>query len=97
MKELVTFQFEEGRKVHTLERNGEVWFVAKNVCDILGLGNNTEALRNFPEDERGSLSITEGVMAKRKTITSLLVMLEMRKILTSVLLRLEILIYQIVD
>jgi len=64
MNELTTFQFDEGREVRTLERDGETWFVAKDVCDILGLGNPTEVLRNFPEDERNTLSSTEGEIAK---------------------------------
>jgi prophage antirepressor-like protein len=50
----------EGLEVRTLERDGVPWFVAKDVCDILGLGNAREAIRNFPENERFAVSTTDG-------------------------------------
>ncbi|MBQ3455943.1 MAG: Bro-N domain-containing protein, partial [Synergistaceae bacterium] len=36
----------------TVEVNGEVWFVAKDVCDILEIQNVTQAVQNLDEDER---------------------------------------------
>jgi prophage antirepressor-like protein len=59
MNELTVFHFEEGREVRTLMRDGEPWFVAKDVCDVLELTNVTEALRNMPDDEVSNLSIAE--------------------------------------
>ena len=50
----------KGSAVRTVEKDSEVWFVAKDVCDILELSNPTEALRSLDEDERSSLRITEG-------------------------------------
>ena len=55
MNELTTFCFKEGREVRTLERDGEPWFVAKDVCDILDIENARDAIRNFPEDEKMTL------------------------------------------
>lgn len=40
--------------------DGTIWFVAKDVCETLGLTNVTEALRGLDEDERGYLRISEG-------------------------------------
>ena len=40
--------------------NGEVWFVAKDVCDILDIKNVTDALSTLDDDERNTLAITEG-------------------------------------
>lgn len=37
--------------LRVIERDGEPWFVAKDVCDALGLGNITEALRLLDDDE----------------------------------------------
>ena len=34
------------------DKAGEPWFVAKDVCDILELGNTTNALRALDEDEK---------------------------------------------
>ena len=57
--ELQVFDY-KGLVVRTVEKDSEVWFVAKDVCDILELSNPTEALRSLDEDERSSLRITEG-------------------------------------
>lgn len=43
------------------KKNGEPWFVAKDVCDILGLGNTRKALLNFPEDERNTVTTSNGI------------------------------------
>jgi prophage antirepressor-like protein len=51
MHDLQVFNFEGFRRVRVILRDGEPWFVAKDVCDILGLGNPSEALRNLDEDE----------------------------------------------
>jgi hypothetical protein len=37
-----TFCLEQGREVRTLERNGETWFAAQDVCDILGVDSPGE-------------------------------------------------------
>jgi prophage antirepressor-like protein len=57
MNELAIFQFEGSREVRTLERDGEPWFVAKDVADILGIKNARRNLQSFPEDEKGVTSI----------------------------------------
>jgi prophage antirepressor-like protein len=61
MNELTVFQFEGARDVRTLERDGEPWFVAKDVCDVLGLGTARQAIANFPEDERNTVTTTDGI------------------------------------
>ena len=50
--------------IRTVLIDGEVWFVAKDVCDILELGNITEALRDLDNDEKGFFRITEGTSPK---------------------------------
>lgn len=40
--------------------NSEPWWLAKDICDVLGLSNPTEALRALDEDEKSTLRITEG-------------------------------------
>jgi prophage antirepressor-like protein len=60
MNELTLFTSKENFKVRVIMWDGEPWFVAKDVCDILGLGNAREALRNLDDDERGSVRITDG-------------------------------------
>lgn len=50
--EIQQFDF-KGASLRTLtDEAGEPWFVAKDVCDILELGNTTNALRALDEDEK---------------------------------------------
>ena len=48
---LQVFNYKE-QVVRTIERDGEVWFVAKDVCDVLELSNPTMAIQELDEDER---------------------------------------------
>ena len=48
---LQVFNYKE-QQVRTVEVNGEIWFVAKDVCDILEIQNVTQAVQNLDEDER---------------------------------------------
>lgn len=56
---VMPFPFDGGHTVRAMDRDNEPWFVAKDVCDILGLGNITEALRNLDDDERNYFRISE--------------------------------------
>lgn len=50
--EIQKFDF-KGASLRTLtDEAGEPWFIAKDVCDILELGNTTNALRALDEDEK---------------------------------------------
>ena len=40
--------------------NGEVWFVAKDVCDILDIANSRDALSTLDDDEKNTVAITDG-------------------------------------
>ena len=42
-----------GNNVRTVERNGDIWFVAKDVCDILEHSNSRMAVQNLDDDEKG--------------------------------------------
>lgn len=49
------------REVRVIEKNGEPWFVAADVCEILELTNPTEALKALDDDEKNTLRISEGI------------------------------------
>lgn len=49
-----------GSAVRTVDKDGEVWFVAKDVCDVLELSNITEALRGLDDDELSSEILKSG-------------------------------------
>ena len=40
-----------GNNVRTVEKNGDIWFVAKDVCDILGFGNYRQAIATHIDDD----------------------------------------------
>lgn len=51
MSEITPFDF-KGNRLRTLtDSQGEPWFVAKDVCDILALSNATVALQSLDDDE----------------------------------------------
>ena len=50
-KDLQVFNF-ESRKVRVVLIDGEPWWVAKDVCEILGLDNVSMALERLEEDEK---------------------------------------------
>lgn len=61
MNSLKVFENKEFGKVRTITQNGEPLFIAKDVCDILGLSNSRKALTRLDEDEKGvTLSDTLG-------------------------------------
>ena len=52
----VVFSY-ESLDVRVIERDGVPWFVAADVCSILGIQNSTDAIRRLDEDERTLVSI----------------------------------------
>ena len=46
------FNYKE-QQVRTVEQNSEVWFVAKDVCDILKIVNSRDAISRLDSDEKG--------------------------------------------
>jgi prophage antirepressor-like protein len=53
--QLTPFTFGD-HAVRTALVNGEPWFIAKDVCDILGIARVSDALRDFPQNEKGAVS-----------------------------------------
>lgn len=50
MNDLQVFKNAEFGEIRTVTINDEIWFVAKDVCDILGIQNPTDALNKQLED-----------------------------------------------
>lgn len=60
MSTFMSFIFDEAQvRIHQDEK-GMLWFVAKDVCDILGIANASDSVATLDEDERGSIAITDG-------------------------------------
>lgn len=41
------------KEIRTVVIDGEAWFVAKDVCDMLEIGNVTDAMKRLPESMKG--------------------------------------------
>lgn len=47
----------EGNQLRIIDEKGELWFVAKDVCEILDIKNPTDALKRLDEDERARFNL----------------------------------------
>lgn len=57
MNEILTFTSDQFGQVRAIrDENDEPWFVAKDVCAALGLGNSRQALARLDDDEKGVIS-----------------------------------------
>lgn len=57
MNDLQIFQNPQFGEVRVVQKDGEPWFVAADVCRVLELGNSRQALARLDEDEKGVISI----------------------------------------
>lgn len=58
MNEVKIFENERFGQIRTLtDEQGEPWFVAKDICEILQLGNPRSSLAKLDEDEKGVHSV----------------------------------------
>ena len=70
MNELQIFENNNFGSIRAIERDGETWFVAKDVCDCLDLGNNRQAITRLDDDEKDVIAIdTLGGMQKMSIIS----------------------------
>lgn len=51
--EIQNFTGPAGESIRIVMRGGEPWFVAKDVCDALGIMNGRDAILRLDDDERG--------------------------------------------
>ena len=57
MTDIQIFRNEQFGEVRTIEKNGEPWFVAADVCKVLDLSNPTIAASRLDEDERAKFNL----------------------------------------
>lgn len=57
MQELEIFKNEEFGEIRVTAIDGEPWFVAKDVCDILGISNPTMAIEGLENFERAKFNL----------------------------------------
>lgn len=67
---LQIFKNQEFGELRAILRDGEPWFVAKDVCATLELNNSAQALSRLDEDERNTIILNEGIGNPQKSIVS---------------------------
>lgn len=65
MNELQVFENAQFGQVRTINKDGEPWFVAADVCRALGLGQVSRAMDRLDDDERGLLKVTHPQSASK--------------------------------
>ena len=58
--QIIPFDYESKAVRIIQDEDNKLWWVASDVCVILGLSNTTEALRGLDDDEKSTLRISEG-------------------------------------
>lgn len=65
------FSFGSARLRVLTDLSGDAWFLAKDACDILGLGNSRQAVAQLDDDEKNTVIINDGIPGNpQKTIIS---------------------------
>nr|UWI41345.1 MAG: antirepressor protein KilAC domain [Bacteriophage sp.] len=69
--EIQTFNFNNASMRTLTDKSGDPWFVAKDVCDILEISNNRDAISQLDSDEKNTVVISDGIPGNpNKTIIS---------------------------
>lgn len=63
----ITFDFEENHRVRVVMINGEPWWVAKDVCDALGLTDARKSVNLLDDDERNTIPVTDTLGREQDT------------------------------
>lgn len=69
--EIQSFNFNDTSLRTLSDENGDPWFIAKDVCDILGLENSRKATAELDPDEKNTVTISDGIPGNpNKTIVN---------------------------
>lgn len=66
MAKILDFNF-NNLPVRIVDQSGEPWFVAKDICDILKLENSRKATSSLPDDEKNTVTISDGIPGNPNT------------------------------
>lgn len=58
--ELQIFEHEQFGEIREITINGEPWFAEVDVCRVLGIKNNRDALSRLDDDEKMVIDLTDG-------------------------------------
>lgn len=67
MMDLKVFEYED-HEVRTVEKDGETWWVLKDVCNVLGLAEPHRVATRLDEDDRTQMTVTDSLGRNQDTI-----------------------------
>ena len=67
-KELQVFTNPAFGQVRVIERDGEPWFIAADVCNALEVNNSRQALSRLDDDEKADVILNDGSQNRRMNI-----------------------------
>lgn len=70
MNKLQIFKNTDFGEIRTITIDNEPWFIAKDACDILEIGNTSQALSRLDEDEKNTIILNEGIGNPNKAIVN---------------------------
>ena len=68
--EILLFQHEEFGEVRTLNDDGELWFVGKDVCKIFGDSNHNRSLGRVDDEDKKSVELIDS-LGRKQTVTAI--------------------------
>ena len=66
MNELKVFSY-EGNEIRTVQKNGETWWVLRDVCEILDLTTPARVAERLDDDEVSLTHIIDSIGRKQET------------------------------
>lgn len=60
----------ESHAVRVIDKNGEPWFVVKDVCDVLGISDARRASERLDDDERSLAPVTDSLGRQQQTFVA---------------------------
>lgn len=76
MNEIAVFEFQAHAVRTVTDEHGEPWFVAKDVCDVLGIVNVGNAIARIPKKDRMTIRQTDSHSGQRGGAQSLTIISE---------------------
>lgn len=67
MENLMVFNNDEFGEIRVVKNDGTEWFVAKDICNILELGNTSQALSRLDDDEK-DIILNDTLGGEQKTL-----------------------------
>ena len=71
MNEMTVFENEQFGNVRVIERDGDPWFIAMDVCRALDIANTSDALMRLDDDEKMTIDLTDSHSRQRGGAQSL--------------------------